>query len=146
MCRDSLQLGSLGSLALESLGAQTESSLSLEAHNTPTPLAAVSGGRVLVLDVEVGDELIELGLVLLVHIGESKSSGGLAVHHLTQTSLALDNAIRNLHLAAQSRKPDHQLNGVNIVGNDNKLGLLLLDESGDVVQAELDDLAEVENQ
>lgn len=56
----------------------------------------------------------------------------------TETSLALDNGVRDTHLAAQSGKKDNQLNGVNVVGDQDKRSLLVLDETDDVVETVLD--------
>lgn len=57
---------------------------------------------------------------------------------LPQVSLALHKAIGDVHFPAESWQPHHQLNGVDIVGNDHNLGLSLFDELGDVVETELD--------
>lgn len=57
----------------------------------------------------------------------------------SETGLALDNAVWDTHLAAKSGQPDDNLNGVNIIGNDDEGSLLGLDESGDVVDTVLDD-------
>lgn len=89
-------------------------------------------------DAEVLHELVELAQVLLVHLGDGESGGGLLVHELTETGLALNNAVGHVHLAAEGGQPEHQLHGVDIVGDDDHLGLLGLDELGDVVQAILD--------
>ena len=56
----------------------------------------------------------------------------------TQTGLALDNGIGDTHLAAESGQEDNQLNGVNVVGDENQRGLLVLNETDDVVQTVLD--------
>ena len=57
---------------------------------------------------------------------------------LPKAALALDDAIRNLLLPAQSWQPTHKLNWIDIMGNDYQLGLLFLDERGHMIQAELD--------
>jgi hypothetical protein len=87
-----------------------------------------------------GGKLLQRGLVLLADLGEGKDGGGLLVHDSAETGLALDDDVRDVHLAAEGGKPDHKLNGFDIVGDDNELGLLLLDELGHVVQTELDEL------
>jgi hypothetical protein len=56
----------------------------------------------------------------------------------TQTSLALDNGVRDTHLAAESGKEDNQLNGVNVVGDQDERSLLVLDQTDDVVETVLD--------
>jgi hypothetical protein len=66
------------------------------------------------------------------------SSSYLLVDNGTETSLALDNGIGDTHLAAESGKEDNQLNGVDVVGNQNKGSLLVLDEADNVVETVLD--------
>ena len=56
----------------------------------------------------------------------------------SQTSLALDNGVGDTHLAAESGKEDNQLNGVNVVGDEDERGLLVLNETNDVVETVLD--------
>lgn len=56
----------------------------------------------------------------------------------TETSLALDDGIGDTHLAAESGKEDNQLNGVNVVSDQDKGSLLVLNETNNVVQAVLD--------
>lgn len=56
----------------------------------------------------------------------------------TQASLALDDGVGNTHLAAQSGEEDNQLNGVNVVGDQDEGSLLVLDQADDVVETVLD--------
>lgn len=56
----------------------------------------------------------------------------------TETSLALDDGVRDTHLAAESGQENHQLNGVNIVGDEDQGSLLVLNQADDVVQTVLD--------
>ena len=56
----------------------------------------------------------------------------------SEAGLALDNGIGDTHLAAESRQEDDQLNGVNIVGDEDKRSLLVLDQANDVVETILD--------
>lgn len=58
---------------------------------------------------------------------------GLASDDGTETSLALDDGVRDTHLAAESGKEDDELNRVNIIGDDDEVGLLLLNEGNDVL-------------
>lgn len=57
---------------------------------------------------------------------------------LSECGLSLDEAVRDVELPAEVGQPDDQLNGVDVVGNDHQLGLLLLDELGDMVESELE--------
>lgn len=45
--------------------------------------------------------------------------------YCSQTCFALDNAVGNFHLPAQSWKPDNKFNWVDVVSNHNKLSLVL---------------------
>lgn len=62
----------------------------------------------------------------------------LLVHDSAQTSLALDDAVRDTHLAAQSRQEDNQLDGVDVMGDENQRSLLVLNQANDVVETVLD--------
>lgn len=55
----------------------------------------------------------------------------------TEPGLALHNGVGDTHLAAEGREEDHQLNGVNVVGNQDKGSLLVLDKANHVVETEL---------
>ena len=55
----------------------------------------------------------------------------------TETSLALDDGVGDTHLAAESGKEDNQLNGVNVVSDQDKGSLLVLNETDNVVQTVL---------
>lgn len=78
-------------------------------------------------------------MVFFVNFSDAKSGGVLLVDSATETSLALNDAVRDIHLAAQGRKPDNKLNGVDIMSDDDELGLLGFNQRGDVVQAVLDE-------
>jgi len=56
----------------------------------------------------------------------------------SETGLALDDGIWHTHLAAESGKEDNQLDGVDIVGDEDEAGLLVLNKSDDVVETVLD--------
>lgn len=58
----------------------------------------------------------------------------------SQPGLALDDAIRHSHLLAECWEVDDEFDRVDIVSNDDELGLLVLDERDDVVEPELDSL------
>ena len=55
-----------------------------------------------------------------------------------QGALALDEAVGDVDLAAEVGKPCDELNGVNVVGNSDELGLAVLNELGDVVEPKLE--------
>ena len=63
----------------------------------------------------------------------------LLVDDCAETSLALDDGVRDTHLLAERRQEDDELDGVDIVGDNNEVGLLRLDESNTVVETVLDE-------
>jgi hypothetical protein len=87
--------------------------------------------------VDSGDELGELGLVLGADLGKGEDSGGLLVDDGSETGLALDDDVGDTHLAAEGGEEDNQLNGVNIVGDQDEGSLLVLNKADNVVQTEL---------
>jgi hypothetical protein len=82
------------------------------------------------------DELSEVGAELSRDVAEADDRGSLAVDELTKTSLVLHNAVRDLLLAAESREPEDELDGVDIAGDDNELSLVTSNEVSDVVKTE----------
>ena len=81
------------------------------------------------------DEGGELALVLAVDVLEGDNGGGLLVDDRAETSLALNDDVGDTHLAAEGGEEDNELDGVDIVGDDDESGLLGLDEGDAVVQA-----------
>ena len=116
----------------------TSAVVGLGTHDSTSPVAA----RVLVLVVVGllggGDELGKLSLVLGADLGDGEDSGGLLVNHSSKTSLALDDDVGDTHLAAEGGEEDNQLNGVNIVGDEDEGSLLVLDQTNNVVETVLD--------
>lgn len=94
---------------------------------------------ILVGEVGLGgaDDSGEFALVFALDFLESDNSRGLLVNYGAETGFALDDHVGDTHLAAQSRKEDDQLNGVDVVGNDDKSGLLGFDEGDDMVKTVL---------
>lgn len=84
------------------------------------------------------DEGGKLALVLALDVLEGHDSSGLLVDHRAETSLALDNHIRDTHLATQCREEDDELDGVDIVCNDDEGSLLGFDEGNNVVETVFD--------
>jgi len=111
----------------------------LVSTETATPVTTL----LLVLVSEVGlgggDEGCKLALILAVDILKSEDSSGLLVDDGAETCFALDDDVGNTHLAAKSREEDNQLNGVDVVGNDDEGRLLCLDEGDTVVQTILNE-------
>jgi len=88
--------------------------------------------------LDSGYKLRELGLVFRADLSKSEDSSSLLVNNSSETSLALNNTVRNTHLTAESRKKDDELNGVDIVGNQDERSLLVLNKTNNVVKAVLD--------
>lgn len=55
-----------------------------------------------------------------------------------ETGLALDDGVRDTHLATESGQEDNQLDRVDVVGDEDKRSLLVLDQANDVVETVLD--------
>lgn len=55
-----------------------------------------------------------------------------------ESGLALDDGIWDTHLTAEGWEEDNQLNWVNIVGNEDQRGLLVLNQANNVVETVLD--------
>ena len=92
--------------------------------------------------VQVGlggaDKGSEFTLVLALDVLDNKDSSGLLVDDRAETSLALDDDVWHTHLAAEGGEEDDELNGVDIVGDDDERRLLGLDEGNTVVETVLD--------
>ena len=129
--------GLLGELDFHELLASSHHVLVLDTHDTTTPLS-----EQLVVVVELGleevAELLEIDEVLSSDFGQSDASGGLQVNKLAKVGLATDEAEGDTLLAAESGQVDNHLDGVDIVGDHDQLGLVLLDEGRHVVETELE--------
>ena len=123
---------------LDSLALLLGTVIGLLAHDTTTPVAARVLSLVSVALLDGRQELGELGLVLGADLGEGQDGGGLLVNDRAETSLALDDSVRDTHLAAESGKEDNQLNRVNVVSNQDEGSLLVLDQADNVVETVLD--------
>jgi len=131
-------VGLLGELDFSELGTVCHHVLVLDAHNTTTPVS--SEGLVLVeLSTEVLGKNFEVLEVFLADFSESDAGSGLLVDELAEACLTLDEGEGDTLLSAESGEESEELNGVNVVSHNNKLGLTLLNKLGNVVETELDD-------
>jgi len=133
-CSHDLLLGILDGSNLLASGHHV---LVLNSHNTTTPCLS----ELFVLVVIGGERLTEfgeLGAVLNVHGGKGNTGSGLHVDEFTEVGLSADEAVRDIELTAKGGEEDDHLNGIDIVGNDDELGFLGLNELGDVVKTEFD--------
>ena len=111
--------------------------LVLDSHKTTTPDSSE-----LFVIVELSSEVLckelQVLIVFLSHVGESNSGSSLGVNELSESCLSLDESIGDSLLSSESWEERHELKWVNIMSHNDKLCLALLNESGDVVQTELD--------
>ena len=124
--------------ALNSLPALLHTGVGLGTHDTTSPVTrGILVVRLKVTIVNGRDELGQLSLVLSADLGKGEDGSCLLVNDSTETGLALDDNVGNTHLTAEGGKEDNQLDGVDVVGDQDERGLLVLDETNDVVQTEL---------
>jgi len=86
-----------------------------------------------------GDNGSKFLLVLALDILESEDGSSLLVDDGAETGFGLDDDVWDTHLAAQGRDKNDELNGVNVMSNDDEVGLLGLDQSNTVVKTILDE-------
>lgn len=70
----------------------------------------------------------------------SSRAAYLLVNDSAESSLALDDGVGNTHLAAEGGEEDDELDGVDIVGDEDERRLLVLNEADNVVETVLDDV------
>ena len=87
---------------------------------------------------EGSSQVVDLTLVLLSHVSQGHHCSILLVDQSAEGSLSLDEGVGDVQLSAEVGQPDDKLDGIDVVGDHNQLGLLVLDELGDVVEAELE--------
>ncbi len=108
----------------------------------PKDISSPLLSNLIVLLVEVyldgGDDRSKFLLVLRLNLSHSNNSSCLFVDQSSKSGLSLHNCIGNSHLAAKSGQEDYNFDWVNVVGNQNELGLLVLNQRSDVVQSVLD--------
>ena len=133
----SCHVGLLGELDVSELLSGSHHVLVLDSHNTTSPHSAELL-VVVVLILELLAHGIEVGHILLTELGNSDASGSLHVAELTKGSLSTNEAVGDTLLSAEGWEVDNHLNGVDIVGNHDELGSVLLNEGSDVVKTELE--------
>ncbi|KAH3670509.1 hypothetical protein OGAPHI_001024 [Ogataea philodendri] len=126
------KLNSSNSSSLGQLGS------SLGSHDTSTPVSSLVLVFLGEVSVDGGDKLGQSSLVLWSDVDQSSNSTGLLVDQGSESSLTLDNGVWNTHLSAQSWEENNKLDWVNIVSDQNQLGLLVLDQRDNVVQSVFD--------
>lgn len=130
-------VGLLGELNVDKSLTGAHHVLVLDAHDTTSP-----GSAELLVVVEGSVEGLAHSLkileVFLVDIGEGDAGSGLLVDELANVGLSADEAEGDSLLSAESGEEDDHLDGVDVVGDDDKLGLVLLNEGGHMVETELE--------
>lgn len=86
-----------------------------------------------------GDEGAELALILALDVLEGDDGRSFLVDDRAKAGLALHDYVRHAHLPAESREEYDELNGVDVMSNDNERCLLRLDERDGVVEPVLDE-------
>jgi len=112
--------------------------LVLEAHDASTPVATVLLELIVEVDLDGRNEIGELRLVFGLDVNKSQCRGCFLVHNRTKARLAIDDRVGRTGLAAKGREVEDELDGVDIVGDNNQASFLVLDQSDDVVQPILD--------
>jgi hypothetical protein len=107
----------------------------LRTHNptAPMPPALLMLARVPLTNRR--HQLTQLALILPLHLRECQHSSSLLVHHRPESRFTLDDGVGDTHLSAESGEEDNELDGVDVVGDQDESGLFVLDESDDVVEA-----------
>ena len=108
--------------------------LSLKTHDTTTPLLFNLG--VSVAGVLAGSES---SFIFGLNSSQADARSGLLVDEGTELGLAGNDGVSNTHLVAESRKPHNKFERIDIVSNQDELGLLLFNELGNVIETVLSD-------
>jgi len=133
----SCKVSLLGVLDIDNLLTSGHHVLVLDSHDTTTPVFE-EVVVIVELSLELGAELLEVDEVFTTDVSECDGGSCLEVDELAEVGLSADEAEGDSLLSAESGQVDNELNGVDVVGNDNKLGLVLFDEGGHVVETKLE--------
>lgn len=131
-------------------------------ESTTTKLLHLFSVLAVVLFLGQSNQVGEVGAELGIDLGDGEDGSGLLVNNLTQSGLTLNDDVRDTHLNAQSGQPHDDLkeldlsitidtkasilnkltylNRVDVVGNNNQLGFLGLNQRSNVVDTHLDKL------
>lgn len=125
---------------LKSLPLLLLAGVGLEAHDTTTPVSPALLVLVSVALLDRRHKLAQLRLVIRLNLSQRQDSRSLLVNYSPETRLALDDGVWDTHLAAESWEEDNELDWIDIVSDEDEVGLLVLDETDDVVETVLDDV------
>ena len=111
--------------------------LVLDTHDTASPDSAE-----LLVIIELVLELLAHGVkvwhVFLADISHSNACGSLEMTEFPEVGFSTEEAEGNALLPAEGGQEDDHLDWVDIMGDDNQLGLVLLNEGGHVVETILE--------
>lgn len=109
--------------------------LTLSAHDWLSCNSSDSG--ILVVDsVEVSSEVVQVVLVLVSYVSKGEAGALFLVDKLSESRFTFNEAVWDSHLFAEVWQEDHELDWDDVVGNNDQLSLLLLNQSGNVVKTE----------
>ena len=105
-------------------------------------LAELGGDLDVVIELggEVALEDLQVVLVALLHGGDGETGGSLEADELPEHRLALHDAEWSLSGSAEGWQPADQLDWVDVGGDDDQLGQLVLHQSGHLVETELQEV------
>jgi len=92
--------------------------LRLNTQKSTTPFSS-QFGVISELGLEVLLEQLQLRFIFSLDVGQGDGGGGLLVDQLSQLGFTLNEAVRNVSSSAKLGQPDDQLNGVNVVSNND---------------------------
>jgi len=95
------------------------SGIKLATHNSSTPVCT-DADVVGKLKIRGGNLVSKGSVMFLSPFSEHNSRGSFVVNQVTETRFTLHNHVRDALSSAESREPDDEFEGINIVGNDNK--------------------------
>merc|ERR1712056_97988 len=105
-----------------------EFSLRFSAQDSTAPVFSDFVGSFVVVSFFGFDEFGEFLFVLVFNFGESNTGALFSANKLSESGFTFDDAVRNIHLSAQSWKIDNDFDWIGVVGDDNKVGLFAFDE------------------
>jgi len=124
-----LELPLLGLLDLGELSRR------LVAQASAAPVLPDLVGTLVVVGGHGLGQLVQGATVSRLNTSDGHAGGGLPASDATQPRLVLDNAVGHAHLTAQGGQEQNKLQRIDVIGNDDELGFLLLHEGGHGVDA-----------
>jgi hypothetical protein len=108
------------------------------AHDSTSPVPSMLLVLLGIALIDRAHQFAQLTLILSLDLRKRQHRRRLLVHYGPEPSLPLDDRVWDAHLPTQGREVNDQLDGVDVVGDENESRLLVLDQPDDVVQAVFD--------